>query len=53
MRRWGVRDVDMDITNWGSETESLKVLRPRRRVSIVRRMIASLEKKEAEKKKKI
>ncbi|MEP6810369.1 MAG: hypothetical protein ABI992_09015, partial [Chthoniobacterales bacterium] len=53
MRRWGVRHVDIDITNWGSETESLKVLRPRRRVSIVRRMIASLEKKEAEKKKKI
>ncbi|MEO5720434.1 MAG: hypothetical protein ABIR71_03060 [Chthoniobacterales bacterium] len=52
MRRWGVRRVDIDILHWGSETESLKVLRPRRRVGIVRRMIASLEKKESEKKKK-
>ncbi|MEP6822521.1 MAG: 3D domain-containing protein [Chthoniobacterales bacterium] len=53
MHRWGVRRVDIDIIDWGSETESLRILRPRRRVRIVQRMIASLEKKETEKKKKI
>ncbi len=53
MHRWGVRRVDIDILHWGSDEESLKVLRPRRRVGIVRRMIAGLEKKKvpAEKKK--
>lgn len=51
MRRWGVRHVDIDILGWGSDEESLKVLRPRRRVGIVRRMIASLERKQSEKKK--
>ena len=56
MHRWGVRHVDIDILGWGSAAESLKVLRPRHRVGIVRRMIASLQKKETkapEKKKKI
>ena len=52
MHRWGVRHVDIDILRWGSDEESLKVLRPRQRVGIVRRMIAGLEKKGAEKKKK-
>ena len=50
MRRWGVRHVDIDILGWGSEEESLKILRPRKHVRIVRRMIAGLEKKQAEKK---
>lgn len=53
MRRWGVRRVDIDIIDWGSEAESLRILRPRKGVRIVRRMIAGLEKKENEKKKKI
>lgn len=52
MHRWGVRHVDIDILGWGSDAESLKVLRPRHHVGIVRRMIASLERKQAEKKKK-
>jgi 3D (Asp-Asp-Asp) domain-containing protein len=43
MNRWGVRHIDIQITHWGSEEESLKVLRPRRRANIVRRMIAGLE----------
>ncbi len=44
MNRWGVRNVDIEIMHWGSEEESLKVLRPRHKVDRVRRMIASLEK---------
>ncbi len=43
MNRWGVRHVEIQITHWGSEAESLKVLRPRQRARIVRRMIAGLE----------
>lgn len=50
MHRWGVRHVDIDILNWGSDVESLRVLRPRQHVRIVRRMIVGLEKKGAEKK---
>jgi len=29
MQRWGVRHVDIDILQWGSEEQSLKVLAPR------------------------
>lgn len=43
MRKWGVRHVDIDILSWGSREESLKILRPRKKVRIVRRMIAGLE----------
>ena len=45
MNRWGVRHVDIEILQWGSDADSLKVLRPRQRARIVRRMIASLEEK--------
>jgi 3D (Asp-Asp-Asp) domain-containing protein len=45
MRRWGVRHVDIEVLQWGSEEESLKVLRPRRSTKLARRMIASLEQK--------
>jgi 3D (Asp-Asp-Asp) domain-containing protein len=45
MRRWGVRHVDIDILEWGSEANSLKVLKPRAKNRSVRRMIAALEKK--------
>jgi 3D (Asp-Asp-Asp) domain-containing protein len=44
MRQWGVRRVDIDIISWGSKEESLKVLRPRGRNRLIRRMIADLEK---------
>jgi 3D (Asp-Asp-Asp) domain-containing protein len=47
MNRWGVRHVDIEILRWGSDEESLKVLRPRHHVGRVQRMIASLEKKRA------
>lgn len=46
MHRWGVRHEDIEIIHWGSDEESLKVLRPRRGVGRVQRMIASLEKKQ-------
>ena len=45
MRRWGVRNVDIDILQWGSDEQSLKVLTPRAKHPQVRAMIASLHKK--------
>ena len=47
MNSWGVRRVDIEIMQWGSEDESLKVLRPRKGSRLVRRMIAQLESKES------
>ncbi len=45
MKRWGVRHVDIDILQWGSEEQSLKVLAPRSKHHCVQRMISALEKK--------
>ena len=45
MRQWGVRHVDIDILSWGSKEQSLKVLNPRRKNRLIRRMIAGLEQK--------
>lgn len=45
MKRWGVRSVDIDILQWGSEDESLKILGPRAKHSSVRQMIVALQKK--------
>ena len=45
MRRWGVRNVDIDILQWGSDEQSLKVLTPRAKHPQVRRMISSLHNK--------
>ncbi len=45
MRRWGVRNVDIDILEWGSSQRSLQVLQPRKKHRQVRQMIASLQKK--------
>jgi len=45
MKRWGVRNVDIDILQWGSEEQSLKVLGPRVKHQTARRMIAALQKK--------
>jgi len=54
MRRWGVRHVDIDILQWGSEERSLKVLAPRVKHSCVRQMVASLrQKKKAQQKKEL
>lgn len=46
MRRWGVRKVDIDIEQWGSDEQSLKVLQPRARHGQIRRMIAAIKKKQ-------
>lgn len=43
MRLWGVRRVDIDILEWGSKQQSLKILAPRRKNGLVRRMIAGIE----------
>jgi 3D (Asp-Asp-Asp) domain-containing protein len=43
MKRWGARNVDIDILQWGSEEQSLKVLGPRAKHQTVRRMIAGLQ----------
>lgn len=45
MHRWGVRHEEIEILHWGSENESLKVLRQRKGIGRVRRMIAGLESK--------
>ncbi len=47
VRNWGVRYVDIDILQWGSEEESLKVLAPRCKHSCVKKMVAALEKKKS------
>jgi 3D (Asp-Asp-Asp) domain-containing protein len=45
VKAWGVRRVDIDILQWGSEEQSLKVLAPRCKHRCVQRMISALEKK--------
>ena len=45
MKRWGVRNVDIDILQWGSEEKSLQVLGPRAKHASVRKMITALQKK--------
>jgi len=45
MQRWGVRHVDIDILQWGSAQESLRVLAPRAKNRTVRQMIADLQKR--------
>jgi 3D (Asp-Asp-Asp) domain-containing protein len=45
MKRWGVRHVDIDVLEWGSQEKSLKVLTPRAKHRQVKRMIVALQKK--------
>ena len=42
MKRWGVRRVDIDILQWGSDEESIKVLTPRAKHKTARRMLIAL-----------
>src|SRR6266478_9434605 len=53
MKQWGVRHVDLDILQWGSEEESLKVLAPRCKNHCVRQMVASLHRKKTRQKKEL
>jgi 3D (Asp-Asp-Asp) domain-containing protein len=48
MKRWGVRNVDIDVMQWGSRDQSLKVLAPRKKHRQVRQMIAALERHTAD-----
>src|SRR5436190_17901384 len=50
MHRWGVRRVDIDVLQWGSEEESLKVLTPRTKLRCVRQMFTSLQQKQGQQK---
>src|SRR5213083_2244074 len=43
MKNWGVRYVDIDVLQWGSEEQSLKVLQPRCKHRCVQKMVASLQ----------
>jgi 3D (Asp-Asp-Asp) domain-containing protein len=45
MRKWGVRHVDIDILEWGSDEMSLQVLTPRARNRTCKRMILALQEK--------
>src|ERR1700730_16064654 len=47
MKRWGVRMVDLDILQRGSDEQSLKVLTPRAKHRQVQQMIVALRKKAA------
>ena len=40
--RWGVRQVNLEIIEWGCPAESLTVLKPRTRAPHVRRMVQAL-----------
>lgn len=43
MNQWGVRRVDIDVLQWGSREQSLKVLTPRSKHPIVRKMMLALQ----------
>src|SRR5437899_8167799 len=53
MKQWGVRHVNIDILQWGSEEQSLKVLAPRCKNHCVQRMVASLRQKKTPQKKEL
>lgn len=41
--RWGVRQVNLEIIEWGCPDKSLEILKPRTRAPHVRRMVQALE----------
>jgi 3D (Asp-Asp-Asp) domain-containing protein len=45
MRSWGVRQVEIEILEWGSPAMSLKMLEPRQKNAHVRTMVMALHKK--------
>ena len=42
MNDWGVRNVNIEVVQWGSREESLKTLMPRSKYSHIRKMIGGL-----------
>ena len=53
MKGWGVRYIDIDILQWGSEEQSLKVLAPRCKNHCVQQMVTSLRQKKTQQKKEL
>jgi hypothetical protein len=45
MKRWGSRNVTIELLELGSYKESLKVLRPRCRAGYIQRMVSILQSK--------
>ena len=45
MQRWGVRYVNIDILQWGSDEQSIKVLMPRSKHKTPRRMLIAFASK--------
>src|SRR6266436_9711716 len=45
VKHWGVRHVAIDILQWGSDEQSLKVLAPRCKHHCARQMVAAIQKK--------
>lgn len=43
MRKWGVRNVNIEVLEWGSKAMSLRLLEPRQRAGYVRQMVTSLK----------
>jgi 3D (Asp-Asp-Asp) domain-containing protein len=43
MRKWGVRQVDVEILEWGSDEKSLEILKQRTRNRHVRQMVENLK----------
>lgn len=46
MKQWGVRRVEVDILQWGSLEQSVKVLTPRAQNASVRRMLMAIARKQ-------
>ena len=45
MRKWGARNVEIEIVKWGCLKESLRILKPRaKKASYVRRMVWAIQK---------
>ena len=44
VRKWGVRNVDIEILEWGSKEMSLKLLQPRATRNYIQTMVAELQK---------
>lgn len=44
VRAWGVRNMEIEILEWGSKAMSLKLLKPRAKRQYIRTMVAELQK---------
>lgn len=44
VRAWGVRNVEIEILEWGSKAMSLKLLKPRAKREYIQTMVAELQK---------